>query len=124
MTLTECLRAPLPQPSACYASLYGVSGIVVQDAHGAFLFLDGDEAVRIEAAHLPFLGADVSPPKSRIAQSALAEAVRLVSEAMSAPTFIECGCCGAYHQAAYYGDCHNDAERFNDLPGNAMLVSE
>lgn len=29
------------------------------------------------------------------------------------PTFEECGCCGHYHRPNYFGDCRNDAERFN-----------
>lgn len=82
MTLAECLHAPRPAPSACYASLYGVSGIAVQDQHGAFVFLAPDgEAVRIDAACLPFFSADVSPPKGRIAQVVLADAVRRVEAA-------------------------------------------
>lgn len=123
MTLTECLTTPLPAPSACYASLYGVSGIVVQDPHGAFIFLCGDEAVRIEAAHLPFLGADVSPPKGRIPQQALAEAVRRVCEAMPS-MFYDCGCCGAYHRRGFLGDCRDDAERYQALPDNAVIVTD
>lgn len=31
----------------------------------------------------------------------------------SKPKFIECGCCECLHRADYYGDCRNDAERFN-----------
>lgn len=26
--------------------------------------------------------------------------------------FAECGSCGAYHRADYWGDCRNDDERF------------
>ncbi len=29
------------------------------------------------------------------------------------PVFVECGCCGAFHNIAYSGDCRNDDERFN-----------
>jgi hypothetical protein len=25
---------------------------------------------------------------------------------------VECGCCGCYHRAEYFGDCRNDDERF------------
>jgi hypothetical protein len=28
------------------------------------------------------------------------------------PRIVECGCCGSYHRAEYFGDCRNDAERF------------
>lgn len=37
-------------------------------------------------------------------------------------TFVECGCCGAYHRTDFYGDCREDSERFYDLPDNAELV--
>ena len=37
-------------------------------------------------------------------------------------TFIECGCCGAYHRSDYWGDCRNDAERFSDIPADAVIV--
>src|ERR1700704_3280708 len=39
-------------------------------------------------------------------------------------TYIECGCCGAYHRSTYYGDCRNDIERFDDIPPHAVIVSE
>ncbi len=32
----------------------------------------------------------------------------------NAVEIIECGCCGAYHRAAFYGDCRDDSERFAD----------
>lgn len=28
------------------------------------------------------------------------------------PHYTECGCCGYWHLATYFGDCRNDAERF------------
>jgi len=37
-------------------------------------------------------------------------------------TFVACGCCDAYHLAAYDGDCRNDAERYDDLPENAIVI--
>lgn len=27
------------------------------------------------------------------------------------PKFVECGCCGAYHPAEFYGDCRDDSNR-------------
>ena len=39
-------------------------------------------------------------------------------------TFVECGCCGAYHRTDFYGDCREDSERFLDLPDGAIEVSE
>jgi hypothetical protein len=29
--------------------------------------------------------------------------------------YVECGSCGEYHRADYWGDCRNDAERFDYL---------
>jgi len=39
--------------------------------------------------------------------------------------YIECGCCGQYHRADYWGDCRNDEERFNleDIPNDAEIIS-
>jgi hypothetical protein len=39
--------------------------------------------------------------------------------------YIECGCCGAYHRTDFFGDCRNDAERFNleDIPNDAVIHS-
>lgn len=37
-------------------------------------------------------------------------------------TFIECGCCGAYHQTDFEGDCREDSERYWDLPDDAEVV--
>lgn len=37
-------------------------------------------------------------------------------------TFIECGCCGAYHRADFWGDCREDGERFADVPPEARRV--
>lgn len=30
--------------------------------------------------------------------------------------YVECGCCGSYHRADFYGDCREDSERFAE-PG-------
>ena len=38
--------------------------------------------------------------------------------------FYECGGCGAYHRAGFNGDCREDAERFEELPDNAILVDQ
>lgn len=27
-------------------------------------------------------------------------------------TYLECGCCGEYHEAGTYADCRNDEQRF------------
>jgi hypothetical protein len=37
-------------------------------------------------------------------------------------TYVDCGCCGAYHRLDYYGDCRNDAERFDDIPDEARIA--
>lgn len=39
-------------------------------------------------------------------------------------TFVECGCCGAYHRTDFEGDCREDSERHYELPGNAVLIEE
>lgn len=39
-------------------------------------------------------------------------------------TFIECGCCGAYHRTDFHGDCREDSERYWDLPDDAVIVDE
>jgi hypothetical protein len=39
-------------------------------------------------------------------------------------TFIECGCCGAYHRTDFNGDCREDSERHYDLPDDAVIVEE
>jgi len=38
--------------------------------------------------------------------------------------FVECGCCGCYHRADYYGDCRNDEERLSldDIPEDAEII--
>lgn len=33
--------------------------------------------------------------------------------------YVECGCCGAYHRADFYGDCRENTERFSDVPDSA-----
>jgi hypothetical protein len=38
-------------------------------------------------------------------------------------TFVECGCCGAYHRTDFTGDCREDSERFDDLPDGAVLAA-
>lgn len=48
--------------------------------------------------------------------------VDLEKESEEGMTFIECGCCGSYHRSTYYGDCRNDAERFDDIPPFATIV--
>ena len=50
------------------------------------------------------------------------EARAACAHANAAMTFIECGCCGAYHRSTYYGDCRNDLERFADIPADAIIV--
>ena len=85
MTLTDALNAPRPAPSAWYASLDDVTGIVVTDTHGALFFLaPNGEAVLITPACASFLMTDDRPPVGRIAQSVLADAVRCL-EAAQAP---------------------------------------
>lgn len=37
-------------------------------------------------------------------------------------TFVECGCCGAYHRTDFNGDCREDSERHWDLPKDAEIV--
>lgn len=39
-------------------------------------------------------------------------------------TFIECGCCGAYHRTDFEGDCREDSERHWELPDDAEIVYE
>ena len=39
-----------------------------------------------------------------------------------ARTFIECGCCGAYHRIDFDGDCREDSERYDELPKGARLI--
>lgn len=38
-------------------------------------------------------------------------------------TFVECGCCGAYHRADFAGDCREDSERFDDPPASARVIT-
>ena len=38
-------------------------------------------------------------------------------------TFVECGCCGAYHRADFHGDCRENSERHFDVPDDATIVS-
>ncbi len=37
-------------------------------------------------------------------------------------TFIECGCCGAFHRTDFYGDCREDSERYPELPDDGIEV--
>ena len=37
-------------------------------------------------------------------------------------TFVECGCCGAYHRTDFVGDCREDSERFADIPDEGEEV--
>jgi hypothetical protein len=37
-------------------------------------------------------------------------------------TFVECGCCGAYHRSDFNGDCREDSERHYDLPDDARVI--
>lgn len=37
-------------------------------------------------------------------------------------TFVECGCCGAYHRTDFYGDCREDSERHWELPEGAVIL--
>lgn len=37
-------------------------------------------------------------------------------------TFVECGCCGAYHRADFNGDCREDSERHYDMPDDAEVI--
>ena len=37
-------------------------------------------------------------------------------------TFVECGCCGAYHRTDFNGDCRENSERFWDLPDDAEIA--
>lgn len=37
-------------------------------------------------------------------------------------TFIECGCCGAYHRTDFEGDCREDSERHWELPDDAIVL--
>ena len=39
-------------------------------------------------------------------------------------TFVECGCCGAYHRTDFHGDCREDSERHWDLPDDAVIVGD
>lgn len=39
-------------------------------------------------------------------------------------TFVECGCCGAYHRTDFRGDCREDTERHDELPKGAELIEE
>lgn len=39
-------------------------------------------------------------------------------------TFIECGCCGAYHRTDFEGDCREDSERFGEIPEGGVEVWE
>jgi hypothetical protein len=35
----------------------------------------------------------------------------------------ECGGCGAYHRADFYGDCRDDSERIYELTERHLIVS-
>lgn len=37
-------------------------------------------------------------------------------------TFVECGCCGAWHRADFNGDCREDSERHYDIPDDARVI--
>lgn len=37
-------------------------------------------------------------------------------------TFVECGCCGAYHRTDFTGDCREDAERYAEIPPEGVEV--
>ena len=37
--------------------------------------------------------------------------------------FMECGSCGAYHRADYWGDCRNDEERFLNPPADSVCFT-
>jgi hypothetical protein len=37
-------------------------------------------------------------------------------------TFVECGCCGAYHRTDFEGDCREDSERHWDLSDDVVIV--
>lgn len=39
-------------------------------------------------------------------------------------TFVECGCCEAYHRTDFIGDCRENSERYYDLPDNAVIVGD
>ena len=39
-------------------------------------------------------------------------------------TFVECGCCGAYHRSDFAGDCREDSERYHEIPDGAVLVGD
>lgn len=39
-------------------------------------------------------------------------------------TFIECGCCSAYHRTDFSGDCREDSERFAEIPKGGVEVFE
>lgn len=47
---------------------------------------------------------------------------RMVLPVERVNTFVECGCCGAYHRTDFAGDCREDSERYWDLPDNAEVV--
>lgn len=37
-------------------------------------------------------------------------------------TFVECGCCSAFHRTDFYGDCREDSERYPDIPEGGTEV--
>jgi hypothetical protein len=37
--------------------------------------------------------------------------------------YVECGCCGAYHRADFWGDCRENGERFYDVPVSARVIT-
>uniref|UniRef100_A0A6M3LEB3 Uncharacterized protein n=1 Tax=viral metagenome TaxID=1070528 RepID=A0A6M3LEB3_9ZZZZ len=39
--------------------------------------------------------------------------------------FVECGCCGSYHQIDFHGDCRDDGNRFHfdELPEGADILT-
>jgi len=53
-------------------------------------------------------------------------ALGLETESDMERVFYECGCCGAYHPAAWNGDCRDDDNRFmpEDLPEGWIEVSQ
>lgn len=39
-------------------------------------------------------------------------------------TYIECGCCGAFHRTDFHGDCREDSERYLEVPEDGIEVFE
>lgn len=49
-----------------------------------------------------------------------ARRVMILIEAEDALEDESCGCCGAYHPKAFYGDCRDDANRYFDAEDYAI----